>query len=111
MSTKGDGLFEGLWFCYRGQWHLTHRFDPFLLLLKYEFRNKQLKDKEGRRDKIRGIGIGGGEMGGVGVRGRGCPGPEGFERHKELRIPEDSPPSAHPAFITGLIKLTRQLVM
>lgn len=42
--------------------------------------------------------------GNVEVRG-GCPGPEGFERHKELQLPEDPPPSARSAYITGLIKL------
>lgn len=42
--------------------------------------------------------------GNVGVRG-GCPGPEGFERHKELQLPEDPPPSARSAYISGLIKL------
>lgn len=48
--------------------------------------------------------------GNVGVRG-GCPGPEGFERHKELQLPEDRPPSARSAYITGLIKLVHQRVM
>lgn len=43
--------------------------------------------------------------GNVGVRGGGCPGPEGFERHKELQLPEDPPPSARSAYISGLIKL------
>lgn len=46
-----------------------------------------------------------------GVRGRGCPGPEGFERHKELQLPEDLPPSARPAYITSLITLMLQPVM
>lgn len=54
------------------------------------------------------VGVG---HGGVEVGGRGCPSPQGFERHKELQLPVDAPPSAHPAFITGLIKLPRQPVM
>ena len=58
-----------------------------------------------------GLSEGGGKMAVYGVIRRGCPGPEGFERHKELQLPEDYPPAAHPAFITGLIKLTRQPVM
>lgn len=49
--------------------------------------------------------------GNVEVRGGGCPGPEGFERHKELQLPEDPPPSARSAYITGLIKLVHQRVM
>lgn len=47
----------------------------------------------------------------VGVTRRGCPGPQGFEEHKELQLPEDLPPSAHPAYITSLIKLVLQPVM
>lgn len=28
-------------------------------------------------------------------RGRGCPGPQGFERHKELQLPKDPPTPKH----------------
>lgn len=41
------------------------------------------------------------EDGGVGVRGRGCPGPEGLRE-----LPEDLPSSVHPHFVTVLITCT-----
>lgn len=60
------------------------------------------------RETGTGMILGGGVIVVSGCVARGCPGPEGFERHKELQLPEDPSPSAHPAFITGLIKLTHQ---